>query len=200
MKKILKLLVLIFILILIICIILFIIKFNKVNRIIELMAKNSEIDNYYFEDEEMVKERYKNIVKISFGNYENSYYYYDFNNMKCYIVDENNNYYFETDISEIDKEILDFPLYSSFTRDYSLKNKLKLVFDLKIKNYDENCYEIITKENRKIIFDKNSGYILKSEKINSEDSDNKNFVNISVNTVSIDDVKIPNLEIYSENR
>ena len=161
MNKFVKILISIVILILMILASIFIVKFHRVNKIIELMKKNSEIDNYLLENDSISKKRYENIIRIVFGNDSNLYYYYDFDVGIYYIIDKDNNIYYEDSIEEADKKLLEFPFYSYLTNNYTFKNKLKLTFLWKIKIYDKTKYQIITENNDKIVFDGKTGVILK---------------------------------------
>ena len=188
MNKFVKILISIFILILIILLILFVVRFYRVNKIIELMKKNSEIDNYYFEDSNFVKKRYKNIIMINPISDSNLYYYYDFDNSKYYVIDENSETYYEYDITESNKDLLNFPLYYHLTFDYSFKNKLKLVFLWKIKKYDDTKYEIIKDDNDKAIFDCKTGFVVSINDIETG--------NIVIN--KLDDIQFLKLFEYSK--
>ena len=75
MNKFVKLLILIVVFILIILSILFIVKFYRVNKIIELMKKNSEVNNYKLEDSDLIRNRYKNIILITPTNDSNLCWY-----------------------------------------------------------------------------------------------------------------------------
>ena len=197
MKKCIKILILIIVLTLIVLCILFCRKFNKVNKIIEKMEENSKIDNYYFKNDDLNKKRNNNIVIIEQRFYFNILYYYDFNIKKCYIIDEDNKIYYELDITESDKEILDFPLYYKLTTDYSLKSKIKSVFEWKITDLNKNLYEIVTKNNNKIIFDKTTGYILEIDNMSLENKYYKSSNVLKINTVKDDEMNLPDLTEYT---
>ena len=186
MNKFVKILISIVILILMILASIFIVKFYRVNKIIELMKKNSEIDNYILQNNSLLKTKYGNIIKVIFGNDSNLYYYYDFDVGIYYIIDKDNKIYYEDSIEESDKELLNFPFYSYLTNDYTFKNKLKLIFSWKIKIYDKTKYQIITENKNEIIFDSKTGFVLK---VNSEDMGNTKITRIK----SID---IPDLSNY----
>lgn len=196
MKKCIKILIVIFILALVILCILFGRKFNKVNKIIKLMEENSKIDNYFFMDDDLIKKRNKNIVIIEQRYYSNICYYYDFDIKKCYIIDKDNKVYYELDITEYDKEVLDFPLYYKLTTDYSSKNKIKLVFEWKIKDLNDTLCEIITKNNDKVIFDKTTGYILEIDNMNLKNKFYKNSNVLNINQIKDEEVKMPDLTEY----
>ena len=197
MKKLIKAVIKVLIVILFI---MYIVKFYKVNKIIELMKKNSEFENYYFDDHSLIKKRNKNIVMI-FPSYDSKiYYYYDFDatDKKYYIIDIDNKTYYKEDITESDYDLLDFPLYNYLTSDYSLLNKISLVFDWKINDYDNDRYEIITKQNDRVIFDKNTGFILRVSNLSLENNFEKDVNDCAVNYVTDEETKFPNLEDYDE--
>ena len=187
MNKFVKLLILIVVFILIILSILFIVKFYRVNKIIELMKKNSKIDNYKLEDSDLIRNRYKNIILITPTNDSNLCYYYDFDIDKCYIIDKMSKIYFENNIEESDKDLLNFPLYNYLTDDYSFKNKIKLIFLWKIRKYDDSKFEIITERKDKVIFDKETGLVLNVNDIKS--------CNIAINKVET--VEFPKISEYN---
>ena len=198
MKKCIKILIVIIVLTLIVLCILFCRKFNKVNKIIELMEENSKIDNYLFMNNDLIKKRNNNIVIIEQRFYFDILYYYDFNIGKCYIIDEDNKIYYELDITEADKEILDFPLYYKLTTDYSLKSKIKSVFEWKITDLTDKLYEIVTKNNNKVIFDKTSGYILEINNMSLENEYYKSSNYLKVNKVDDNETKLPDLTEYTK--
>ena len=187
MNKFMKILILIIALISIVLISLFVAKFNKINEIINLMKINSEIDNYYFENSDMIIKRYKDIVYIIPGSHLDFYYYYNFKLGKVYIIDEDNKTYYEEEIENSDKSVLEFPLYSYLTKDFSLKNEFKLVFKWKIKDFDNDKYEIITENDDKIVFDRNTGFILNVNGVE--------YGNILIN--KIDESDIPDINTYT---
>ena len=196
MKRWIKILSVIIIAILVILFILIGMKFKRINEIIELMEKNSKIDNYFFMDDNIIKKRNNNIVIIEQRYYFEMYYYYDFTNKKCFVIDKDNKIYYELDITEADKEALDFPLYYNLTTDYSFKNKLKLLFKWRISNFSDNLYEIITTDNTKVIFDKTTGYVVKVSNISLENKDYKNPNILIINKVKDEETILPDLTEY----
>ena len=196
MKRWIKILSVIIIAILVILFILIGMKFKRINEIIELMEKNSKIDNYYFRDDDLIKIRNDNVVIMKQRYYFEICYYYDFTNNKCFVIDEDNKIYYELDITEADKEALDFPLYYNLTTDYSFKNKLKLLFKWKINDFSDNLYEIITTDNTKVIFDKTTGYVVKVINIILENKDYKNPNVLIINKVKDEETILPDLTEY----
>ena len=198
MKRCIKILSIIVVLIFIILFILAGIKFRRINEIIELMKENSKIDNYFFMDDDIIQKRDGNIVIIEPRYYFEMCYYYDFNNKKYFVIDRDNKIYYELDITEADKEVLDFPLYHNLTTDYSFKNKLKLLFEWKINDFSDNLYEITVKDNTKVIFDKTTGYIVKISNISLENKYYKNPNILIVNEVDSEEMVLPDLSEYTK--
>lgn len=196
MKRWIKILSIIVIVILIILFILIGMKFKRINEIIVLMEKNSKIDNYFFMDDNIIKKRNNDIVIIEQRYYFEMYYYYDFTNKKCFVIDKDNKIYYELDITEADKEALDFPLYYNLTTDYSFKNKLELLFKWRINDFSDNLYEITTTDNTKVIFDKTTGYVVKVSNISLENKDYKNPNILIINKVKTEETILPDLTEY----
>lgn len=191
--------------ILIILISIFIIKFNKVNKIVNLIEKNSKQLNYYYIKEDildnefsMLVKRKENIVVYNFLLNSNEYFYYDFNKRIVYDINNENKEVLKRVLINPDKEILQFPFYEFLTSDYSFKNKLKLVFEWKISNYDNDRYEITTKNNYKIIFDKKSGIALSVININPDERVDRVIKEFEFDSVTDEDIELPNLSEYQD--
>ena len=202
MKK--KILIIV-VIIIIILITIFGIKFYKINKIINLMKINMKKSNYSYIDEDILDndlklfyKRNKNIlIRKSLVN-ENYYFIYDYDNKIVYSIDSQLKEYYKRCFDNKDIELLKFPFYSFLTLDYSLKNKLKLVFEWKVINYDNDRYEITTKENYKIIFDKNTGIALRATNMNPDERTDRIIKELEFDNVTDDDVKIPDFSDYKE--
>ncbi len=183
--------------------ILFFVKLYKVNKIINLMKINVDKNNYSYSIKDIVEsvknriKRNKNVILGSMSLKQNVFDYYDFNSKFVYNFDNKNNSYTKRDLQEYDNEFFEFPLYKFLTSDYSFKNKLKLVFEWKIKDYDENCYEITTKNNYKIIFDKTTGVALRAMNYDLEEKFDIIIEDFKENSVTDEETKLPDLNEYS---
>lgn len=169
------------------------------------MEENSKKLNYSYINEDVLDnslkiffERKGNILVRTSLVYPNYYFYYEFNNKILYNINKENKLYYKRNIGENDKNLLKFPFYEFLTSDYSLKNKLKLVFEWKITDYDNDRYEITTKDNYKIIFDKNTGLALRVTNINPDKRTDKVVKDFEYNSVTDDDVKLPDFSEYKE--
>ncbi len=205
-KKIVFILTLILLLVIVVLSILFFIKFYKVNKIIDLMKINLNKQNYsYFEKD------FNENVNIVFINhienittYENQISiqknldYYNFNSKMVYHINNISKTYIIRKISDSDNRYLEFPFYNYLTLDFSFKNKLKLVFDWKIKDTKNNCYEITTKDNYKITFDKNNGLVLRVKSLEEGDKFEEGIEDFKENSVTEEDVKLPDLTEYTQ--
>ena len=185
---------------------LFFIKFYKVNKIIDLMKVNSNKQNYsYFEKDYVEKinisfiKRAKDIIlHRDLTINKNILNYYNFYEKETYIFDEDNNSYLLRKILYTEESFFKFPFYNYLTSDFSFKNKLRLVFDWKIEDIENNCYEITTKENYKITFDKNTGIILRVRSLNPKTKFDKGIEDFKENSVTEEDVKLPDLTEYTQ--
>ena len=188
-----------------ILLVLFSIKFYKVNKIINLIRVNSNKTNYsYFiknsfeENSELYIKRNKNIiiskVKLSTQNVKE---YYNFKIKTVYGFSDIIHKYYERPLNDYDNEFIEFPLYNFLTSDFSFGNKLKLVFEWKIRNYDENCYEITTKDNYKIIFDKTTGIALRATSLDVNEKFDRIVEDFKENSVTDEETKLPDLSDYS---
>lgn len=191
--------------ILIILISIFIIKFNKVNKIVNLIEKNSKQSNYYYIKEDrldnefaMFFKRKENVIISGFLFNPNNYFYYDFKNEILYNFNVENKEYFKREMDISESKILQFPFYEFLTSDYSFKNKLKLVFEWKISNYDNDRYEITTNNNYKIIFDKKSGIALSVNNINPSQKVDKIIKEFEFDSVTDEDIELPDLSEYQD--
>ena len=106
--------------------------------------------------------------------------------------------YRKRNLSNKDLELLNFPFYEFLTFDYSFKNKLKLVFEWKVINYDNDRYEITTKDNYKVIFDKNTGIALRVTNMNPDERMDRIIKDFEFDNVTDDDIKFPDLSEYKE--
>ena len=205
MKKKFKIVFIFILIILIIFVILFLIKFYKVNKIIDLIKLNNNKNNYsYLRKDLMEKVEFdyyikcnKNLIIAELKLNNNYLHYYDFNNNEVYYFDNENKVYFKEKAQLKNNIYLFFPLYEYLTSDYSFKNKLKLVFEWKIRDYDKNNYEITTSDNYKIIFNKTTGFV---SRVISLDLKNKHEIIIEdfkENSVTDEDTKLPDLSEYS---
>lgn len=191
--------------ILIILMIIFIIKFNKVNKIVNLIEENSKKLNYYYINEDVLDNNFSifvkrngNVVVSNFLLNPNSYFYYNFDKNIVYKINNENKVYLIRDLDKFDEQVLQFPFYKFLTFDYSLKNKLKLVFEWKISNYDNDRYEITTKNNYKIIFDKKSGIALSAININPDERVDQVIKEFEFDSVTDEDIELPDLSEYQE--
>ena len=192
--------------ILIILISIFVIKFNKVNKIINLMKENSKKLNYCYVKEDRLDseftvffKRKENILIVSLiSNFSTYIYYYNFNDNIIYDINSEDKVYFKRELDKFDEEVLQFPFYEFLTSDYSFKNKLKLVFEWKISNYDNDRYEITTNNNYKIIFDKKSGIALSVNNINPSQRVDKIIKKFEFDSVTDEDIELPDLSEYQE--
>lgn len=203
MKK--KMVVLIFIvLVLIILNILFLSKFYKVNKIVNLIKVNNLNENYFLtiimsDSRLLTVNRNGNII---FKNLKASNYqfleYYNFNNNYLYDVIIKSKKYNVRKIENYDYDIKKFPLYEYLTNDYSFINKLKLVFEWKIRDCENNKYEITTKDNYKVIFNKNTG--LAESVTNASEKKRVYYIleDYQENCVTDEDVKLPDLSEYTK--
>ena len=198
--------ILILLLIIVVLSILSFIKFYKVNKIIDLIKANSNKQNYSYKEKNFLNPKillyiahYKNIVL-----YENELMnqktldYYDLKNKIMYHFDNIDKNCVVRKLLYSDKKFLEFPFYRYLTSDFSFKNKLRLVFDWKIEDIENNCYEITTKENYKITFDKNTGIILRVRSLNPKTKFDKGIENFKENSVTEEDVKLPDLTEYTQ--
>ncbi len=202
MKK--KIIVLIFIvLVLIILNILFFIKFYKVNKIISLMKVNNKKINYSYSiiinNNSCLLKRSKNII-IQVLNENNSQFlnYYDFNENYVYNIIDKYRIYYKRKIEKTDYSKNNFPLYEYLTIDYSFINKLKLVFEWKIEDHGNDKYEITTKDNYKVIFNKNTG--LAESVTNASEKKRVYYIleDYQENSVTDEDVVLPDLSEYTK--
>lgn len=198
MKKFVKYFALILIAIIVVLIILFVSKYYKVNRIINLMKYNQEnIDNYSYNIDNIDYKRNKDIFMYKYiANNNNFCFYYDRDKDVGYIIDDKNKTYYDND--GFLKYLYDMPGYKYLTLDFSFKNKLKLVFDWKIDNYTNDTYEITTKDNCKVIVDKETGYVLKMSKLSKSEFMEDIIRTFEVNSVTDKDVELPNLDEYTK--
>ena len=202
MKK--KIVILIFVLLLIVLNILFFTKFYKVNKIVNLMRKDNLKQNYSCtiilnDSQTLLVKRNKNII-MQVLNENDDYFlnYYNFNENNVYnIIDEIRNFY-KRKIEIPDKYVLDFPLYRYLTDDYSFINKLKLVSEWKIEDYGNNKYEITTKDNYKVVFNKNTGLV--ESVTNASEKKRVYYIleDYQENCVTDEDVALPDLSEYTE--
>ena len=198
-----KKIIIIVVIIIVILIILFSIKFYKINKIINLIEENNKKLNYSYIDEDILENNFSRLFKHK-GNIlinitcedVNDYIYYDLKSKIVYNIDNENKVYYKRTIDINDE--LKFPFYEFLTSDHSLKNKLKLVFEWKLTNYDNDRYEITTKDNYKIIFDKNTGIALRVTNMNPDKRTDKVVKDFEYNSVTDDDVKLPDLSEYKE--
>lgn len=205
-KKIVFILTLILLLIIVVLSALFFIKFYKVNKIINLMKVNSNKQNYSYKERNYINSKisfyilhYKTTVKCKEETLNhNTINYYDLKNNIIYYFDNTEKSYLIRKLVDSNKEFLEFPFYRYLTSDFSFKNKLKLVFDWKIKDIENDCYEITTKENYKVIFDKNIGIVLRVISLNQETKFDKGIEDFKENSVTEEDVKLPDLTEYTQ--
>ena len=199
MKK--KILIIV-VIVLIILIIIFGLKFYK---IINLMKINMKKSNYSYINEDIfdndLKLFYKHskniLIRKSLVN--NDYYFiYDYDNKILYSIENELKEYSKRNLRETDTELLNFPFYNFLTFDYSFKNKLKLVFEWKVVNYDNDRYEITTKDNYKVIFDKNTGIALRVTNMNPDKRIDRIIKDFEFDNVTDDDIKIPDFSDYKE--
>ena len=169
------------------------------------MEQNSKKLNYYYINEDLLNDKFtislkrkENNLTYSLLDNPNFCFYYNFDERIVYVIDNENKTFYKRDLDEFDKNILDFPFYNFLTSDYSLKNKLKLVFEWKISNYDNDRYEITTKNNYKIIFDKNTGIALSVININPNERVDRVIKEFEFDCVTDEDVKFPDLSGYRE--
>lgn len=180
-----------------ILLVIFILKFNKVNSIFNLMQKNNEeLSNYSFIINNTQTCKIKDDVSVTyFTKMENEQKLYRYpKENKMYDVNENEKSYKESEMTYI--PINNFELYDEIVTDYSFKNKIKCVFDWKIKNYkDDNSYYDIkfTDENNnsiQVIINKSNGYLLKVG--------DKNISDFAIDNVKDSDVILPDFSEYNE--
>ena len=169
------------------------------------MEQNSKKLNYYYINEDLLDSEFTISIKrkedrliFNFLVNPNCYFYYNFNERNVYMIDDESKVFLKRNLYEFDKNILDFPFYNFLTSDYSLRNKLKLVFEWKISNYDNDRYEITTKNNYKIIFDKNTGIALSVININPNERVDRVIKEFEFDCVTDEDVKFPDLSGYRE--
>ena len=125
----------------------------------DLVEKSNSIFIKHTENIILCEDKILNEKILDFYNIKNKIVYHFDNMAKTYITRE---------MITIEENRSKFPFYRYLTSDFSFKNKLKLVFDWKIKDTENNCYEITTKENYKITFDKNTGIILRVRSLNQK--------------------------------
>ena len=169
------------------------------------MEQNSEKLNYCYVNEDLLDSEFtifvkrKENIRISdLLSNSNDYFYYDFNEEFLYYINNKDKLFFKRRLDIVDKQALYFPFYEYLTTDYSLKNKLKLVFEWKISDYDNDRYEITTKNNYKIIFDKNTGIALSVININPNERVDQVIKEFKFDCVTDEDVKLPDLSEYKE--
>ena len=180
-----------------ILLVIFILKFNKVNSIFNLMQKNNkELSNYSFIINNNQTCKVKDDVSVTyFTKMENEQKLYRYpKENKIYSVSEKEKLYQELEMTDIPKN--NFELYDGVVTDYSFKNKIKCVFNWKIKNYeDDNSYYDIrfTDENDnsiQVIINKTNGYLLKVG--------DKNISDFTIDNVKDSDVILPDFSEYNE--
>ena len=169
------------------------------------MKENSQKLNYYYVNEDILDSKFtmflkrkENIAISGFVSDPNNYFYYDFKNRILYYFNVVNKEYFQRELDISEKQVLQFPFYEFLTSDYSFKNKLKLVFEWKISNYDNDRYEITTNNNYKIIFDKKSGIALSVNNINPNQRVDKIIKEFEFDSVTDEDIELPDLSEYQE--
>lgn len=181
---------------------LFSIKFYKVNKMINLIKSNNLKNNYSYSIKNILTEKVEGIIKrnknINFVLIsESAYEYYDFKNNVFYIFNNENNICYKRGLNDFDKEFTNFPLYQYLTSDYSFSNKLKLVFEWKIKDYDKDNYEITTKDGYKVIFNKITGLVSRVTSYGLENKVDKIVEDFKENCVTDEETKLPDLNEYS---
>ena len=170
------------------------------------MKENSKKLNYCYVKEDRLDseftvffKRKENILIVSLiSNFSTYIYYYNFNDNIIYDINSEDKVYFKRELDKFDEEVLQFPFYEFLTSDYSFKNKLKLVFEWKISNYDNDRYEITTNNNYKIIFDKKSGIALSVNNINPSQRVDKIIKKFEFDSVTDEDIELPDLSEYQE--
>lgn len=197
--KIKKVLISIAILIVLIPIIMFLIKFSRINIFLNKVHKNFEISNFQF-DSVRLDENNNILGTYKYLKNNSTLLIIPNENVKVYsmdkdgttlglIIDEKNKIFYKNEVTYDNY----FSLSGELKKDYSLLEKIKLCFKWKLKNEEIDGIKciVITEDNITTYYDVENAYLL--GKIGEFKIDN-----IKINTVTENDVAVPNLEGYAE--
>ena len=202
-KKVLKIFIFLIIIIALVFLFITIYKYSVISKLCTLDMKNQELTNFYFLEE---RDSYttevwrkdnllKAVVKHKDGNFKATMYG-DLNTSIQYTIYNNSNEYTKHDTIYLSKNLKSIGFYDTETKNYdeSFFNRLKNAVNSNIstiKYNDKECYQIFWGLDEEII-EKETGFVLETE---FRDSHIK--YTYSLNTVTDEDVKMPNLEEYT---
>lgn len=198
--KIKKVLISIAILIVLMPIIMFLIKFSRINIFLNKVHKNFEISNFQF-DSVRLDENNNIIGTYKYLKNNSTLLIIPNENVKVYsmdrdgttlglVIDEKNKIFYKNEVT-YDKS---FSLSGELKKDYSILEKIKLCFKWNLKNEEIDgikCIVITDEDNITTYYDEKNAYLL--GKIGEFKIDN-----ININTVTENDVAVPNLEGYTK--
>lgn len=196
-----KILICIIILLILIVLILFLVKFITINTFLKKVNKNFSITNFQYE---LVKE-YENNTSTNYKYFklDSTLLIIPNENVKIFMNYDGNNSVSELTIDEknkvISRTIVENPEYFTLSGNlkpnYSFIEKVKMCFNWKI-DYEEvngiDCIVITDENNNITYYNRENAYMVKNENIGE-------IINIQINSVTEEDMALPNLEGYTEN-
>lgn len=188
------------IIILIILSILFLVKFFQINTFLNKVQENFKITNFEFEilrtnDSNNIWSKTKYIAKdatlLIIPNEDIRIYITNnvTDHFSSIAIDEKNKIFYTSEYQTSEK----LNLSGNFQSNYCFIEKVKLCFKWKIKYEKLNnldCIVITDENNNTTYYNKKNAYIIKSDNWGE-------ITNVKVNSVTDNDIKLPNLEKYT---